>query len=92
MIEAKDFDAEKAQVDDKFVTSDGKVFKVVPVDVNELPEPEYWACVYKDQDGVKWARFFNSQAEHDAFMSANNYESVNLVKIESVESANLSIK
>lgn len=80
--EAGTFDADKAIAGDIFKTTDGKVFKVVPVEPSELPEPEFWACVYADIDGRKWSRFFNSQAEHDAFISGNpGYVSIALQRL-----------
>lgn len=76
--DAAEFVAAEAIAGDAFKTSDGRILRLVAVDPNDTPDPEFWACVYADAVGRKWSRFFSSQAEHDTFIATNGYASIDL--------------
>lgn len=79
--ESKDFKPDTAVAGDTFRTSDGKVFKLIAADPNELPEPQYWGLKYRDLNGRTWARLFNSPAEAEDFIAGNGYTQLALIEL-----------
>lgn len=66
---------------DLIKTADGRVFKLVAADPNDVPAPQFWALRYHDQNGREWARFHNSQKEAVDFAVNNGYIVLALVQI-----------